>query len=293
MSPVHRALGFCVLLLLLASASADVTATLANGTIVTYASLDANFGPTIETELTGVLAVAAPLHACAPIEAAPRNGSYVALIQRSSSSSTTESACTFLDKVTNAQQAGFAGVIVFDCYDEELVEMGGESSSIKIPSVFISMEAGTLLLNAPHPVQVVLTSSTDSWTTLSFNVLMALGVVVASAILLFLLICFLRRRYGIHPTYHPITPKVLAECDLEKLPVSKYVPVEGTETETCCICLVEYADQDLVTTLPCRHFFHQSCITPWLRERSRSCPFCKRDPLADEATPLLQIQTSA
>ena len=33
----------------------------------------------------------------------------------------------------------------------------------------------------------------------------------------------------------------------------------------CCICMVEYKEQDMVTRLPCdkRHFFHSDCIELW------------------------------
>ena len=30
--------------------------------------------------------------------------------------------------------------------------------------------------------------------------------------------------------------------------------------------------------------FHKDCITPWLAERQRVCPLCKRDPLAKNGT---------
>ena len=56
---------------------------------------------------------------------------------------------------------------------------------------------------------------------------------------------------------------------------------------TCCICLDEYSAGDAILTLPCKHYFHKACITPWLTQRQRLCPLCKRDPVATERTPLL------
>jgi hypothetical protein len=66
--------------------------------------------------------------------------------------------------------------------------------------------------------------------------------------------------------------------------------------ETCCICLDNYARGDTITTLPCKHFFHQACIRPWLQEQQRVCPICKRDPVTtvaeSERTPLLSLDST-
>lgn len=37
------------------------------------------------------------------------------------------------------------------------------------------------------------------------------------------------------------------------------------EKQSCAVCMVEYEEEDEVTTLPCEHFFHSGCITPWLK----------------------------
>lgn len=39
-----------------------------------------------------------------------------------------------------------------------------------------------------------------------------------------------------------------------------------------------------MSVLPCDHFFHQKCISTWFdanKYHARTCPLCKRDPLAD------------
>ncbi|OAX78001.1 hypothetical protein ACJ72_07695, partial [Emergomyces africanus] len=48
--------------------------------------------------------------------------------------------------------------------------------------------------------------------------------------------------------------------------------VDGTET--CGIC-IETVDLDSrVTMLPCKHWFHATCITPWLDDHN-TCPHCR------------------
>ncbi|CAK7235681.1 hypothetical protein SBRCBS47491_009378 [Sporothrix bragantina] len=65
-------------------------------------------------------------------------------------------------------------------------------------------------------------------------------------------------------------------------PPSRYFQAE------CVVCLDEYVAGDRVMSLPCGHEFHESCITPWLTTRRRTCPICKSDVVraaaaADEA----------
>ncbi|RMZ92224.1 hypothetical protein DV736_g532, partial [Chaetothyriales sp. CBS 134916] len=51
----------------------------------------------------------------------------------------------------------------------------------------------------------------------------------------------------------------------------------GRQVE-CVVCLEEYVDgESQVMSLPCGHEFHADCITPWLVNRRRTCPICKRD----------------
>ncbi|KAI8323561.1 hypothetical protein GQ54DRAFT_332488 [Martensiomyces pterosporus] len=44
--------------------------------------------------------------------------------------------------------------------------------------------------------------------------------------------------------------------------------------ENCAICLEDFAQDEQVRRLPCRHYFHVPCIDPWLSRRSATCPLC-------------------
>eukprot|EP00439_Symbiodinium_sp_Y106_P036939 s2003_g4.t1 len=52
-----------------------------------------------------------------------------------------------------------------------------------------------------------------------------------------------------------------------------YSKTDGRET-TCCICLGEFEEQELLRELPCDHCFHHSCLEKWL-QKSTSCPLCR------------------
>jgi hypothetical protein len=63
---------------------------------------------------------------------------------------------------------------------------------------------------------------------------------------------------------------------LDALPVSPFTPSAGRPADDCSVCLEKYGRGDTVLTLPCLHFFHQSCAIPWLKA-NKTCPVCKKE----------------
>mmetsp|Transcript_10919 Transcript_10919/g.19740 ORF Transcript_10919/g.19740 Transcript_10919/m.19740 type:complete len:446 (-) Transcript_10919:387-1724(-) len=51
---------------------------------------------------------------------------------------------------------------------------------------------------------------------------------------------------------------------------------EGSGDHSCVICLSNYVKDEMISTLPCKHHFHQNCINEWLAV-DKSCPLCKQD----------------
>lgn len=47
--------------------------------------------------------------------------------------------------------------------------------------------------------------------------------------------------------------------------------------ESCTVCLGAFEEGDSVAALPCKHFFHRSCIERWLTERRPVCPLCSSE----------------
>ena len=53
-------------------------------------------------------------------------------------------------------------------------------------------------------------------------------------------------------------------------------PDEFTFDESCRICLEEYEETEMVSILPCKHYFHPKCIEKWVKERWGTCPICNQ-----------------
>mmetsp|Transcript_16192 Transcript_16192/g.42788 ORF Transcript_16192/g.42788 Transcript_16192/m.42788 type:complete len:341 (+) Transcript_16192:81-1103(+) len=49
---------------------------------------------------------------------------------------------------------------------------------------------------------------------------------------------------------------------------------EEFEGRECGVCLSAFEAKDAVVGLPCRHFFHQECVSKWLSQCRRTCPLC-------------------
>lgn len=65
----------------------------------------------------------------------------------------------------------------------------------------------------------------------------------------------------------------------EQLCVETDRDIEAGEEQKCAVCLREYEVDDTIRVLGCNHFYHKSCVDPWLRVKS-SCPVC-RQPIAN------------
>lgn len=65
-----------------------------------------------------------------------------------------------------------------------------------------------------------------------------------------------------------------AIANLEKKTIDEaMIAKEGGKAE-CTVCIEEIKVGDEVVFLPCKHWFHEGCVTMWLKEHN-TCPICR------------------
>ncbi|KNA25722.1 hypothetical protein SOVF_003410 [Spinacia oleracea] len=43
----------------------------------------------------------------------------------------------------------------------------------------------------------------------------------------------------------------------------------------CCVCLCKFEDEEEVSELSCKHFFHRNCLEKWFDNHHTTCPLCR------------------
>lgn len=75
-------------------------------------------------------------------------------------------------------------------------------------------------------------------------------------------------------------PPASAEA-IRALPVETPRPSADGQMPSCPICTEEFQYDDSVYKLPCHHYFHIDCVTPWLKKNC-TCPVCRRELPTDD-----------
>ncbi|KAF2284099.1 hypothetical protein GH714_018989 [Hevea brasiliensis] len=58
--------------------------------------------------------------------------------------------------------------------------------------------------------------------------------------------------------------------------------LQETPPELCAVCLSEFAVDETVRDLKCKHVFHKDCLDKWLLQCRSTCPLCRTKLLPDE-----------
>ncbi|KAF9164292.1 E3 ubiquitin-protein ligase rnf13 [Mortierella sp. AD010] len=253
----------------------------------TYIDRTAAFGPRIPEEglLLNLIAVETldPFEettACRPVEGAPKNVSWVALVERGGR-------CNFVDKVRNMQASGAQAVIVGDNQRNPLITMYAreDTSDILIPSVFITQnhyrELRYFSIDLGKDYLVQMNPDEIDWPVLDVIIFIILSPAIVVLFLFFI--------WKLRMRQQRLADLAPAEV-VNNLPVKVFFKskVKDNDPVECVICLEDYVDEDELRVLPCRHEYHVACIDNWLTNRKKFCPICKRDICAPtETTPLL------
>ncbi|XP_058055418.1 E3 ubiquitin-protein ligase RNF167 isoform X2 [Anopheles bellator] len=180
--------------------------------------------------------------------------------------------CSFEEKVRNAQQAGYAMVIVYNVGSNDLEHMSANHpQDLLIPSVFVGQNSGRgIIENYLYDRDYALVITDEIPFNINNNLLIPFAVIVGLCFLLmvvFMIVRCIRERRRSLRRRLPISV-------LRKIGIVKFA--KGMHYEICAICLEDFVENDRLRVLPCRHAYHAPCIDPWLTKSRRVCPICKR-----------------
>lgn len=83
-------------------------------------------------------------------------------------------------------------------------------------------------------------------------------------------------KYGSPPASKEVVKNLKEEA------ITKETILKIGSENICSVCKEEFQIGNFSITLPCRHYFHKDCISPWLSQHN-SCPICRFElPTDDE-----------
>ncbi|XP_034050143.1 E3 ubiquitin-protein ligase RNF128a [Thalassophryne amazonica] len=204
---------------------------------------------------------------------------WIALVKRGN--------CTFSEKFFVAKQHGAAGVVVYN-----LDGSGNSTSSMSHPEVpdIVAIMIGNIqgmkivnLIKRGLDVQMLIEVGTahGPWidTYWLYFLSIAFFIVTVASITYFVFISAhrlhgLRMQRRANRRLKSEAKKAISQLQMRTL---KQSDMEiDSDSHMCAVCIESYKAGDVMTVLTCSHFFHKTCIEPWLLER-RTCPMCKCD----------------
>ncbi|KAJ2783172.1 hypothetical protein H4R18_001839 [Coemansia javaensis] len=196
------------------------------------------------------------------------SGSWVMLVERGN--------CGFVDKVRNMQASGAAAVLVGDPWYDLPITMYASGKEYR------GLREAALEAADDGPLAVKLVRN-------EYYELPFLDVLFITILSPMLMMAFIYVLYRLRLRQHRL--RDLAPTDVVNgLPTKTFYRAKrrDRDPEECAICLDDFADEEELRVLPCRHEYHVRCIDRWLTTRKKFCPICKQNvcPPA-ESTPLL------
>lgn len=290
------ALVLVLLTLVLGRVNASVVLITSSNDSLSFPDVEASFARRVPgAGIIGSLLAVNPSKGCEPLQgmdakqlAIPSFG----LIERGN--------CSFVTKVQYAQEAGYSAAIVYNNEDgDDLVTMAGEGVGIDIPAVFISKQAGEILMqyvgDESARLYMLPAFENAAWSVMAVSFISVLAVSAVLSTFFFIRRHHLRRSGSRHLPHETVG---LSKAEVKALATVIFSPKDKLNPENCAICLEEYTIGEKLRMLPCNHEFHMPCIDQWLTTRKAFCPICKMDAHCkiaksppSEHTPLLSSVT--
>lgn len=93
-------------------------------------------------------------------------------------------------------------------------------------------------------------------------------------------------------SFQPRGPPPASKSFVETLPKISVDSELQKEANRCPVCLLDYELEEEVLKLPCKHIFHEECITTWLKQ-ANTCCVCRHElPKQEDETPEPSQSTS-
>lgn len=84
-------------------------------------------------------------------------------------------------------------------------------------------------------------------------------------------------------------PPPATEEQVINLPLVKISEEEFAKNMECSICMEDFRLHEEAKKLPCKHYFHEPCITEWLKLHG-TCPVCRKDLTGEDTSQREYIQ---
>ncbi|XP_023651731.1 E3 ubiquitin-protein ligase RNF128a isoform X1 [Paramormyrops kingsleyae] len=232
---------------------------------------------------TGNVFLPDPIYGCEPhtsYDVPDNSKGWIALIQRGNG-------CTFSDKINVAASKGAIAAVIFNepGPDNRVIQMShpGTGYTVAIMIGYLrGMEIVNLIRNNTTVTMTIEVGKEHGpWLSHYSVFFVSISFFVVTAATVGYFIFYSARRLHTIRLQNRKQKRLKAEAkkaigQLQVRTLKQGDQEIGSDADTCAVCIEAYKPGDVVSILTCNHFFHKTCIEPWLLEH-RTCPMCKCD----------------
>ncbi|XP_038861590.1 E3 ubiquitin-protein ligase RNF128-like isoform X2 [Salvelinus namaycush] len=205
---------------------------------------------------------------------------WIAIIQRGNR-------CTFSQKINVAASKGAVAVVIFNGLgtDNTVIQMSHPGTGDMV-AIMISHRRGMEIVELirqgiPVSMTIEVGKQHGPWMSHYSVFFVSISFFMITAVTVGYFIFYSARRLNAVRLQNLQQKQLKAEAkkaigQLQVRTVKRGDKETGPDADTCAVCIDAYKSGDVLTILTCNHFFHKTCIEPWLMEH-RTCPMCKCD----------------
>ncbi|XP_066570865.1 E3 ubiquitin-protein ligase RNF128 isoform X2 [Amia ocellicauda] len=225
-----------------------------------------------------------PLHGCDPDSRYDvpdsQSGRWVALVQRGHG-------CTFTEKINIAVSRGAAGVVIFNEPGtfNQVIQMSHPGTGDTVAIMIGNLKGMEIYELVRSGIQVTMRIEVGKqhgpWMSHYSVFFVSVSFFVVTAATVGYFIFYSARRLSAVRAVSRKQKQLKAEAkkaigQLQVRTLKQGDKETGPDADSCAVCIDAYKPGDVLSILTCNHFFHKTCIEPWLLEH-RTCPMCKCD----------------